>query len=90
MAFGHVAAHAEGVVTGTGQLLGRDAKGIVVDVGQHHGGTRLGEGLRGGQTHPGARARHQGDLTGEVVGRIHVSLLPYRVRHAGYCWLAFS
>jgi hypothetical protein len=77
---GHVAGHAEGVVTGADQLLGRDARRIVVDVGEHHGGARLGEGLRGRQTHPGARARHQGDLSGEVVGRVHVRLLRYRPR----------
>ena len=43
----------------------------LVDVGQDDGGAGLGERARGGQAHAGAGAGDQGDLAGEVVGRVH-------------------
>ena len=46
----------------------------LVDVGQDDRGAGFGERAGGGQTHAGAGAGDQGDLAGEVVGRVHRDL----------------
>jgi hypothetical protein len=68
---GDIAADTERSIAGGGQLVGGGTKRLVVDVGEHNGSTRFGEGLGGGQPHPGAGPGDQGDLAGEVVGRVH-------------------
>ena len=67
----HVAGDADRLVTGRGQLGGRGVEGVGVDVGEHDSGARLGERLRGGQPDAGAGTGDQGDLTGEVIDRVH-------------------
>src|SRR5215203_696139 len=68
---GDVAHHADHLVPGGGQIVGRPLQRSLVDVGQHHGGAGLGVCLCRGQAHPGAGAGDQGDLAGEVIGHIH-------------------
>ena len=46
-------------------------QGGLVDVGQDDRGSGFGEGAGGGQAHAGAGAGDEGDLAGEVVGRVH-------------------
>ena len=68
---GHVAGNSERLIPGGGQLVGGGTKGLVVDVGEDNGSARFGEGLGSGKPHPGAGPGDQGDLAGEVVGRVH-------------------
>ena len=63
--------HAEDLVAGRGQVVGRGLQRGLVDVGEHDRGAGLGERAGGGQAHAGAGAGDQGDLAGEVVGRVH-------------------
>lgn len=69
---GHIAGHAERLITGGGQLVGRGTKRFLVHVGEHDGRAGFGEGLDRGEAHPGAGARDDGDLAVEVVGRVRV------------------
>ena len=68
---GDVAGDAEHLVPGGGQVVGGGAERVLVDVGEHDGGAGLGEGPGGGEAHAGAGAGDEGDLAGEVVGRVH-------------------
>jgi hypothetical protein len=77
---GHVAGDSERLIPGGGQLVGGGTQRLVVDVGEHHGSARFGEGLGSGKPHPGAGPGDQGDLAGEVVGRVHGCLLLFRPR----------
>lgn len=63
--------HTECLVAREGQVVGSGAQRLFVDIGQDHGGAPFGEGLCGGQAYAGAAAGNQGDLTGEVIARIH-------------------
>jgi hypothetical protein len=68
---GDIAGHPEHLVSGGGQLVGDRRQRCLVDVGQHRRSAGFGDRAGGGQTHAGAGAGDQGDLTGEVVARIH-------------------
>ncbi len=73
----HVAGDADRLAAGGGQPSGRGVEGVGVDVGEHDSGARLGERLRGGQPDARAGAGDQGDLTGEVIDRVHSHPLAY-------------
>ena len=72
---GDVARHPQHLVPGGDQLFADDGQRLLVDVGQHHRSAGFGERAGSGQAHAGAGAGDQGHLAGEVVARIHRSLL---------------
>ena len=73
---GDVAGDAERPVPGGGELVGGGAQRVPVDVGEHDRGAGSGERASGVEPHAGAGAGDEGDLAGEVVGRVHADRPP--------------